>query len=474
LKECLQDHYRNVIGWLQPLAWNDAFHLHIKQIFTNLEIIKHSNQNTPDNRKPLSRYEDIFQAKMRRILIEGKAGVGKSTLASEMVYDWATGETNTSFQLVFLIELRQVTGTIKDAMFDLLLPKDFPISRDELYNYVTLHQQDILFILDGYDEINPSSIPDLHDLITGKILKQSTVVVTSRPGKGSKIHWYMDLRVEVTGFTADNMHQYIRKYFQDNPQEAEALISDLDLNPVSENIARIPFTTLLICAMWEEMPHSQVLSTMTSLFVELTLCLVKRYYVKDKTKPGNYTDEITTLEDMPPQLYQSLQCLGEIALSGLLQDKLIFDKKFLEKSGCSSEIFELGFLSMERSASRLKPVQMCRFAHRSYQEFLAAFWLSDRIKKALVDPQLYEETIVHVMNCVQAELRTVLFSFTPGLLGKSFQQFFEILVQEGAQVASDDPSDQQLFFLVCLKALYESQQGNLDILLSLHSSKQCY
>ena len=460
LKGSLQDHYKNVIGWLQPLAWNDTFRLHIKQIFTNLEIITHCSVESPDKkRSPLSSYEDIFHPRHKRILIEGKAGVGKSTLASEIVYDWATGEMNSPFKLVFLIELKQVNRSIKEAMFDLLFPKDFPISCEELYSYVSQHQQDVLFILDGYDEINPSAIQDLHELITGKILKQSTVVITSRPGKGTKIHWYMDTRVEVIGFTAENMHQYIRKYFQDNPEEAEALIVDLNMNPVSENLARIPVTTLLICAMWEEMPHSLVLSTMTGLFIELTLCLVKRYYVKDKTGGEECAESISTLDDIPRNLYQGLLCLGEVALNGLLEDRLIFDRKVLEKRGCISEIFELGFLSLERSSSRLKPVQMCRFLHRSYQEFLAALWLSDRIKKSMHCVSVYEETVVYIMKCVQAELLTVLFSFTPGLLGEYFEKFFELLIQEGSQVAQDDAH--QLFFLVCLQALYESQQGNL-------------
>ncbi|KAK3746368.1 hypothetical protein QZH41_006306 [Actinostola sp. cb2023] len=401
---------------------------------------------------------------MKRILIEGKAGVGKSTLASEMVYDWATGESNSAFKLVFLIELRHVNKGIKDAMFDLLFPKDFSVSCEQLYSYVTLHPEDILFILDGYDEVNPSTIPDLHDLITGKMLKTSTVVVTTRPGKGSKIHWYMDTRVEVTGFTAENMHQYIRKYFQDDPKEAEALISDLNMNPISENIARIPFTTLLICAMWEEMPHSQVLSTMTGLFIELTLCLVKRYYVKDKSGAEFDAENISVLDDIPPKLHKSLLSLGEVALTGLLEDQLIFDRKFLETRCCNDEIFELGFLTHERSASRLKPIQMCRFLHRSYQEFLAAFWLSDQIKRALLDPSVYEETLVHIMKCLHGELLTVLFSFTPGLLGEHFEKFFEILIQEGNQVSNDDL--QQLFFMVCLQALYESQQGNLADMLS--------
>lgn len=447
------------------MTWNDTFRIHIKQIFTNLELIKHSQHGSHENRQPMSSYEGMFQPKSKRILIEGKAGVGKSTLASEMVYDWATEVNNSSFKLVFLIELRQVNKGIKEAMFDLLFPRDFMVTPDQLYDYVTHHQEEVLFILDGYDEINPSLIPDLHDLIMGKFLKNSTVVVTTRPEKGSKLHWYVDLRVEVTGFTAENMYEFIHKYFQEDPKSAESLVRDLEMNPVAENIARLPLTALLICAMWEEMPHVEVLSTMTGLFVELTLCLVKRYYSKEKKENECNPEDISTLEDIPPKLYQSLLTLGEIAINGLLEDQVIFDRKFLEGKCGSREIFELGFLSLERSASRLRPKQQCRFLHRSYQEFLASLWLSDRIKKSFFDPLSYEETLVHVMKCVAAELMTVLFSFTPGLMGNAFEKFFDILISEGSQNALEEDM-KQMFFSVCVQALYESQQGSLATMLS--------
>ena len=44
IKESLCDHYKNVIGWLQPLAWNASFHIHIKHIFTNLEMVTELQQ----------------------------------------------------------------------------------------------------------------------------------------------------------------------------------------------------------------------------------------------------------------------------------------------------------------------------------------------------------------------------------------------------------------------------------------------
>lgn len=100
-------------------------------------------------------------------------------------------------------------------------------------------------------------------------------------------------------------------------------------------------------------------------------------------------------------------------------------------------------------------------SHRSYQEFLAALWLSHKIKEAFTDRSAFDHVSVYIMNCLSSELSTVLFLFTPGLLGDAFQPFFELLLQEGAAEVEEDESLRQSLFEVCILSLYESHQGHL-------------
>lgn len=238
-------------------------------------------------------------------------------------------------------------------------------------------------------------------------------------------------------------------------------MAQLEMHPVAENIARIPLTAMLICAMWEEMPQAALLSSMTSLFTELTLLLVKRYYARqtgeNSIDPGN----LSTLEDIPEDLFQSLLSLGEISLNGLLNDQLLFDVQELEKKCTYKGVLDIGFLSKELGASRLKPVEKCRFSHRSYQEFLAALWLSNKIKQAFIDRSVFDFVSVYIMNCLSSGLDTVLFLFTPGLLGDAFPPVLELLLLEGAAEVEEDESLMQSFFEVCISSLYESNQGHL-------------
>ena len=466
-RESLCDLYKNVIGWLQPLAWNKSFHIHIKHIYTNLQMITETHQGRTIKKEPLNSYVEVFQrhspfTKQKRILIEGQAGVGKSTFLSLIVYDWACGNPNLQqFKLILFMELKQMKGNLKSDLFEFLFPRDFPYSADYLFQYISANQEDVLLILDGYDEVNPVQLKDIEDLIMGKIFRNCTVIVTSRPGKGARVHWFMDSRIEITGFTSENIHEFVLKYFQDDVPMAESLIAQLEMHPVAENIARIPLTAMLICAMWEEMPQAALLSSMTTLFTELTLLLVKRYYARQSGQNSIDPGDISTLEDIPDDLFQSLLSLGEISLNGLLNDQLLFDVHELERKCTYKGVLDIGFLSKELGASRLKPVEKCRFSHRSYQEFLAALWLSNKIKQAFTDRSVFDFVSVYIMNCLSSGLNSVLFLFTPGLLGDAFPPVLELLLQEGAAEVEEDVSLAQLFFEVCILALYESNQGQL-------------
>ena len=256
-------------------------------------MITKTQKGRSTKREPLDSYVDIFKphpgsSKLKRILVEGQAGVGKSTLASLIVHDWACRNPNLQhFKLVLFMEVKQMTGDLKSDIFGLLFPRDFNYSAEQLFQFIIANQDSVLLILDGYDEVKPSQLGDVEDLITGKILRNATVLVTSRPDKGSRVHWFMDSRIEITGFTNENIREFVLKYFQDDLPKADSLISQLELHPVAEHIAKIPLTAMLICAMWEEMPDTALLSSVTSLFIELTLLLVKQYYAR---QPGSSFD----------------------------------------------------------------------------------------------------------------------------------------------------------------------------------------
>lgn len=457
-----------MIGWIQPLTWNESFKIHIEHIYTNLEMISEVHQGTRETRHPLDSYHDMFQGpqggeKPRRILVQGKAGVGKSTFTSKVAYDWASGSKHLeSFKTVILVEIKQMKGSVQETIYHQLFPRDFPISLEKLSKYFTSHQEETLLILDGYDEARASVLNELQDIARGKLLRNACVVLTSRLGKSSQVDKFMDTRIEVTGFTTENVRDYIYKYFHDDRPKAESLISELEVHPLIEDVAKIPLTAMLICALWEEMPETLVnaLSTMTSLFTELILLLVKRHYAKFPQECNPELESLTSLEDVPEELFQDMVKLGEVAIDGLIHDELIFDLKALEKRCLGKRVLELGFLSQETSASRLKPVQRCRFLHKSFQEFFAALWLSSKIRSSATDLESQAKVFEIIKKCVFASSEPLLIVFLAGLLGEHFGLLLSQIVEEMPEVSQDQEAKEELVVVLIL-AIFESQQSQL-------------
>lgn len=470
IQESLCDHYQNVIGWIQPLTWNDSFQIHIEHIYTNLQIFFQLPQGMKSIQKPLNSYHEMFLsrpgcAKPRRILVEGEAGVGKSSFLYKIAYDWSTSTSNQlPYAIVILVELKQMKGAFKDAVVQQLFPIDFHIPLAQLHNYLVTHQENVLFLLDGFDETNASCLKHLQDILSGRIFRNSCVILTSRPGKATHVQRMMDTRLAITGFTTENIRKYVFKYFQDDADTAGVLLSELETHPVIEDIAKVPLTAMLICALWEEAPDTAfaALTTLTTLFTELVLLIVKRHFTKGSVDGGSEDEVFSTLEDIPQDLYNDLLVLGEMALNGLLEDNLLFDVLALRRKCSSKILFELGLLSEENSVSRLKPVRKCCFLHKSFQEYFAALWLSNEIKSAANDPAKLQEVSSLTLKCIRKAPDSMLLNFVSGLVGEKFELVFVPLLKNLKESVMASASGEMDDFLeMFVLALFESHQGHL-------------
>lgn len=451
--------------------WNESFQIHIEHIYTNLEIVSLVSQGTRCIQKPLDSYHNMFSsrpgcAKPRRILVEGEAGVGKSTFLCKIAYDWSISNGKLlPYTIVILVELKQVKGSFQDAILQQLFPTDFRIPLTKLLSHLATHQENVLFLLDGFDEANFSCLKHLQDILGGRIFRNSCVVLTSRPGKATHIQRMMDTRLVITGFTTENIRSYVYRYFQGDVDTAEVLLTEMETHPVIEDIAKVPLTAMLICALWEEAPDTALtaLSTLTTLFTELILLMVKRHFAKN-SEDGGSTDEVvfSSLQDIPKDLYNDLLILGEIAMNALLEDNLLFDVQALEKKLSSKILFELGLLSQEKSTSRLKPVRKCCFIHKSFQEYAAALWLSNEINSAGNDPSKLKDVSSLTLKCVKKASDTMLLNFVSGLVGDKFEFVFVPLLENLKESVSTSDSGEAADFLeMFVLALFESHQGHL-------------
>ena len=110
------------------------------------------------------------------ILLTGKAGIGKTVFCQKLIRDWADGQLFHSpppnaqipdFKFAFLMTFRQLnllgdqTLTLKELLNRSKILDDQTNIDDSLLEYILYHSEEVLIIIDGFDEYSQ------HDYIAG-------------------------------------------------------------------------------------------------------------------------------------------------------------------------------------------------------------------------------------------------------------------------------------------------------------------
>ena len=354
----------------------------------------------------------------RTVLIEGKPGMGKTTYCKKMVYDWATRKQEAEdcfpqFGTVLLLKCRDMKSNLWEAIDDQLLPRDVEEDvRERFFNFIRQNQSNVLLVLDGLDEVPTSKLPVFKEIIQGRReLPKCRVVATARHEAGIKLRIHCDTLLQIEGFTKKDAREFIFKYFKDNKNLAEKLVSKLESDENLSGMAANPLNTVLLCLICEEFgifPESR-----TQLYVEIIQCILRRYRNKKGLPETN--------EDLVEVYDAQLRHLGQIALNCLLEDNLDF-----EESKLKSHVDELpgfGFLSVQTGDSKLRPRRHYSFLHKSFQECFAAIYLcSELLNKEISVDELAADTRY------LEELKEVL-SFTCGMVAARCEETAEALIK---------------------------------------------
>ncbi|CAF3932643.1 unnamed protein product, partial [Rotaria sordida] len=109
--------------------------------------------------------KDIFKTckdQTRKVLVFGRAGIGKSTFCRYIAYQWATGAIWPEYELVVLIPLRSLTEyrypidtiySLVDIVEKEYVSYPFLSENNKQLLQQELRENHILWLLDGYDEI---------------------------------------------------------------------------------------------------------------------------------------------------------------------------------------------------------------------------------------------------------------------------------------------------------------------------------
>ena len=432
---------------------NPAKSFPIEDSYINLAIVETKEQREKENKlsnaknsdKMMDTFEEIYSTKspinvkdlfeyckdqLRQVLVFGRAGIGKTTFCQYVSHEWARGKLWPEYDLVVLFSLRLLTETrhrplssLSYSLIDVVEKEYFSHGLCEKEKQILTNQLSrfkVLWLLDGYDEI-VQNVPSHLEFLFQQMLKTPHHIITSRPYSNTLSN---RVQMEITGFTDENISQYVTQFFSqiqeeldDASSQAQKCLEFLKVNLRIWGIAHIPVNLELICSIWGDTDWSETKNmTMTTLYDNLTDWLCRRCLTKQKS-----SIEITQ-EDTDEQYRKELEFLETLAFIAMVNNTVLIRKKLLQKAmketQCSlrtnPQILNIGILKSYDSGvtgSRFESDKHHYFVHLSFQEYFAARYFC----KALKDPA--DQRVVRLIQNQKYDRHfTLMLTFVSGLL----------------------------------------------------------
>ncbi|XP_052614174.1 NACHT, LRR and PYD domains-containing protein 1a-like [Peromyscus californicus insignis] len=447
------------------------------------------HQCVAEERGHLIEIQDLFkpnpdtQEEPQLVILEGAAGIGKSTLARQVRRAWEEGQLyRNRFQHVFYFSCREL-AQCKQLSLAELIAKDQTVPVAPIRKILSQPKK-LLFILDGIDEPawvlkeqNPQlclhwSQPQPVHRLLGSLLRKSmlpgaSLLLTARTTALQKFipSLWQPRWVEVLGFSESGWKEYFNKYFSEK-SEAITAFSLVDSNPVLSTLCLVPWVSWLVCTcLKQQMEQGRDLS----LTSQTTTALCLKYL--SQTLPNH-------------ALGTHLRVLCSLAAEGICRRRTLFSKRDLYEQGLSEDVIatflKMGVLQKQPSSQNYSFAQLC------LQEFFAAMsCILGNNEEKCSDMENYRvvETLIEVYGRQDLfEAPTIRFLF--GLLSEQGVNEMEKIftthlplntIWEILDKARALPQHQHLYSLGLFHCLYEIQKEELltQVMHNLKREKAC-
>uniref|UniRef100_A0A671TYE5 NACHT domain-containing protein n=1 Tax=Sparus aurata TaxID=8175 RepID=A0A671TYE5_SPAAU len=341
---------------------------------------------------------DIFKAspdqqrRIRVVLTNGVAGVGKTFSVLKFTLDWAEGSENQDVSLLVLLSFREL-NLIRDEQYSLLrlLHVFHPTLQKVTAEKLAVCK--LLFIFDGLDESrlsldfnNHEVVSDvtqkssvrvlLTNLIQGKLLPSALVWITSRPAAANQIPpSCVDRVTEVRGFTDVQKEEYFRRRFSDEDLSSR-IISHIKTSRSLHIMCLIPVFCWITATVLDHMlttdQRGELPKTLTDMYSHFLLVQTKRK--KQKYDEGRETSP----QELTEADREVLLKLGRLAFEHLETGNIMFYQEDLERCGLNvteASVYSGVCKEIFRRESVIFQKTVYCFVHLSVQEFLAAVYM---------------------------------------------------------------------------------------------------
>ena len=323
----------------------------------------------------------------KHILIEGAPGIGKTVLAKEIAYQWATNEILTEIKIVFLLYLRdprlQSITTSKQLVEYMSMGclDDEQITTFNKYLVNTKGQQ-LCIVMDGFDEY-PTSLQEnsfIIDIINGGVLPEAIVVITSRPTATVSLHDRVDRRIDILGLPKEERDKYISQVLSSTPIKKAELERHLKQKPVINGLCFVPLHLAVLLYLFQQGSLPETLTEMNESFILHTI-------YRNLKKHGNTPSGLVSkLKNVPKLILDIVYDLSKLAFQGLQENKLVFTFEemkqvcpFIDKTVGAINGFGLlqAVQHYPHKGAAAGTTTSHNFLHYTMQEYLAALHVSN-------------------------------------------------------------------------------------------------
>ncbi|KAF9084925.1 hypothetical protein BGX27_003668, partial [Mortierella sp. AM989] len=400
----------------------------------------------------------------KTILVQGRAGIGKTTLCKKLVHAYQGGLWRDQFDAVLWLPLRQLKAFKACDLEDLLCKKYFAHhpkqEKESLVTALADRKDKVLFILDGLDEIltdTQTSDGIALEAFIKHLLRQEHVIITSRPsGVDISILPKLDLELETVGFSSQNVNDYLSNVL--TPEDARAVQDFIKRTPSIQGLVNIPVQLDVVCYSWDSLLSNNQSITMTGLYQTM----VRKLWRKDGARLQKATagKELTPLQINSLYPYQ-IDCLmaieseylGYLAFKGMYNNHQIeFEDSTLRdaiyeldqhRTKANQELLPYQLLDTLKQTSFLHTAdaeldtgkdnsqRAWYFLHLTFQEYFTATWVAQRLKAKLPHPDgmmTVEQAKVFVQEHKYNPQYEIVWWMVAGLLeGEALEEFFGLL-----------------------------------------------
>ena len=376
-----------------------------------------------------------------RVLVEGRRGTGKTTLVHKVSQGWGNGCLKMKFvRLVFLVHLRALcTAPNIDLSTILNCFYSSDSAKCDILKYAEKHNGlGLCFILDGLDEYSPNSTCDnfIFSLIKKQILPNALVIVASCPVAVAEFRSIANIQVEVLGFLKEQIRDYIDHYFSAESKRAN-LYKYLQQHPNVERICYLPIHVAMVCFLFDI--EAELPSTETDIYKVFTRFSILRILSRFEDDPS-----LPSLEDLPSPQRDTYMSICKLAYEMTVSSKQVMQQTEFQALNKKSEGDLLGLVTVDKLAMRCGFQKMYTFLHLTFQEFLAAFYVSHL-------PKVQQMELLEQYG--QAEHMQQVWKFYCGLTKLELGKVFDILFTESSHLNT----------VHMIQCMFESQSRDLVV-----------